>query len=451
MFLQFRCRTAILVIALTIISAVLTAFGPTIIQSGRWVALGSYNVVQAQIDGKNEQVCLPNLIFKDEIDRDLLKEQLKKGIPSQDAVFHLYHDGLGKPKKQGGMYYASDIFLKDMKVTYTGYLSKLGYRFSINKTPAFEDKEFMSNVLYSRHIVTAMQEQQKAQAEKGRSGSGNSEKKNPVSSMRVTTIYDVLPAGVIPPRIRAQQEEIARRVNALKGRPYETEIVQIDPLRWAAGRMGLLREDGLISGANVEGQKPELQIRIPTTKNWLNTDMIKELSGLSCEFVLQRDRNGLEVVEGNRYLLRDIYFNDLKLSWEEWLKKHGHSCPAFANRPEFASGTIALEVKLISGKWQELKAPVLCQIGFSRTTPLNGLTEIFRIFPPDPRPNNFSAFADNFNRIFTGRDADISMLVCPDGTPYHELGQKRARRIYFPSEKNTLDMVQNAVMTGKIK
>lgn len=450
MLFKFWHRAAVLVAIMTFISIELAAFGPTITQNGQWIALSSYQIVQARINDKNEQVCLPNIIFKDEVDKELLKEQLKKGIPTQDAVFHLYHDGLGTPKKQGGMYYASDIFLKDMKVTYTGYLSKLGYRFSINKTPAYEDKEFMRNVLYSRHITTAMQ-QQNAQAGKSQSGNGSSDKKNRVSDMRVTTIYDVLPAGVIPPRIRAQQEEIARRVNALKGRPYETEIVQIDPLRWAAGRMGLLREDGLISGANVEGQKPELQIRAPNIKNWLNANMIKELNGQPCEFVLQRNNNGLEIVENNRYLLRDIYFNNLKLTWEEWLKKHGHSCPVFVDRPDFASGTIALEVKLVSGKWHELKAPVLCQINFSRATPLNDLSEIFRIFPPNPRPGNFISFAEKFNRLFIGRDADVSMLVCPDGSAYHELGQKRARRIYFPSEKKTLDMVQNAVLTEKLK
>ncbi|GAB1352937.1 hypothetical protein MASR1M12_16700 [Erysipelotrichia bacterium] len=98
-----------------------------------------------------------------------------------------------------------------------------------------------------------------------------------------------------------------------------------------------------------------------------------------------------------------------------------------------------------------MKAPVLCEIIFGSTSPLNGPRELFRVFPPDPRPKDFATFATKFNGIFKGRDADISMLVCPDGKPYHEIGQKRARRIYFPREKNTLDMLQNAVMTGQFK
>lgn len=451
MLLRSSGKTAALLVLLTLLAAGLQAFGPTITQNGTWQSISSFQVIQARINDQNEQVCLPRIMFKDEVDQNLLKEQIKKGIPSQEAIFHLYHDGLGSPKKQGGMYYASDVFLKDMKVTYTGFLRKLGYDFKVSSTPAFEDKEFMRDVLYSRHINTAMTAQQEADKKNG----GKSGEK-PVaapnkSTMRVTTIFDVLPAGVIPPRIRAQQEEIARRVNALKGRPYETEIVQIDPLRWAAGRMGLIREDGTISGANVEGQKPELMIRVPAIAGWLNADMIKELNGQPCEFVLQRNGMGLEVVDNGRYLLRDIYFNNLKLSWEEWLQKHSQICPEFVEKPEYATGTIPLEVKLVSGKWEAMKAPVLCEITFARSTPLNGPRELFRVFPPDPRPKDFAAFATKFNGIFKGRDADISILVCPDGKPYHEIGQKRARRIYFPDEKNTLDMLQNAVMTGQFK
>ncbi len=452
MLLRLSYRLICLLAVLGVIPSTLAALGPTTTQNGYWETITSFQVVQARINGQNEQVCLPRIIFKEEVNPDLLKEQIKKGIPGQEAVFHLYHDGLGKPKKQGGMYYASDVFLKDMKVTYTGYLQKLGYKFSISNKPAFEDHEFMRSVHYSKQITTAMQERDKAAANAGsKSGDNQDAKRLQPSSMRVTTIFDVLPAGVIPPRIRAQQEEIARRVNALKGRPYETEIVQVDPLRWAAGRMGLLREDGIISGANVEGQKPELQIRVPSGNGWLTPDMIKELNGQPCEFVLQRNLNGLEINENNRFLLRDIYFANLKLSWEEWLKKNGQTCPAMIDRPEFATGTVALEVKIVSGKWKELKAPVLCQIDFAKTSSLNGPTELFRVFPPDPRPKNFATFAGQFNRIFAGRDADVSMLVCPDGKPYHELGQKRARRIYFFSEKNTLDMLENAVMTGQLK
>ncbi len=451
MLLRSSGKAAAILVLLTMLSAGLQAFGPTITQNGTWQSISSFQVIQARINDQNEQVCLPRIMFKDEVDQNLLKEQIKKGIPGQEAIFHLYHDGLGSPKKQGGMYYASDVFLKDMKVTYTGFLRKLGYNFKVSGTPAFEDKEFMRDVLYSRHINTAMTTRREEDKKNGGKPSDKSAATPNKSTMRVSTVFDVLPAGVIPPRIRAQQEEIARRVNALKGRPYETEIVQIDPLRWAAGRMGLIREDGSISGANVEGQKPELMIRVPTVAGWLNADMIKELNSQPCEFVLQRNGMGLEVVDNGRYLLRDIYFNNLKLSWEEWLQKHDRICPEFVEKPEYATGTIPLEVKMVSGRWEAIKAPVLCEVTFARTTPLNGQRELFRVFPPDPRPKDFAAFATKFNGIFKGRDAEVSLLVCPDGRPYNEIGQKRARRIYFPSEKNTLDMLQNAVMTGKLK
>ncbi|MDD2998702.1 MAG: hypothetical protein PHV05_06530 [Candidatus Riflebacteria bacterium] len=429
------------------------AFGPTVPQSGKWEAISSSQIVQAKINDQIERVCLPRIKFKDEIDQNYLKKQLKEGIPTQEAIFHLYHDGLGRPQKKGGMYYASDVYLKDMKLTYTGYLQKLGYKFSVGEVPAFEDKEFLRDILYSDHIATA-EEKEKEKKKKEKDAAGNNEEKQGKTkafSMRVTTIFDVLPAGVIPPRIRAQQEEIARRVNSLKNRPYETEIIQIDPLRWATGKMGLIKEDGSIIAANIEGQQHELQVRPPETKNWLTPEMIAELNGQPCEFVIQRYATGLEVLANNRYQLRDIYFSKLKQSWEEWLQKHGLSCPEFKAEPSYASGTIALEVKLVTGKWSGIKAPVLCQIDFEKNNDLVQQSELLRIFPPRPRPKKFAGFARHFNQLFNGKEADISILVCPDGKPYHELGQKRARRIYFPEQKATLEMLQNQLLTGKIR
>lgn len=425
------------------------AFGPTISQNGRWESISSFQIIQARINDQNEQVCLPKIEFKTSVDQETLKNQIKNGIQSQDAIFHLYHDGLGRPQKKGGMYYASDVYLKDQKITYTGYLRKLGYSFSIARGPAHEDAAFMRDVLYSQHI-TEQTEKQKKEAEQNK-GRDKKEDKKPSSTLRVTTIFDVLPKGVIPPRIRAQQEEIARRVNALKNRPYETEIVQVDPLRWAAGRMGLLREDGVISGANVEGQKPQLRITPPEEAGWLTPEMIGELNGQPCEFVIQRYMNGLEVYENSKYLLRDIYFTDLKLSWEEWLKKHGKKHVELPVRPSFATGTVALEVKLVSGKMNSIKAPVLCQVDFAASTNLVAKEELFRVFPPDPRPANFAAFARRFNDALKNVDVDVSMLVCPDGRPYTEIGQKRAHRMYFPDHKATLNMVQQDILSGKIK
>lgn len=427
------------------------AFGPTISQNGRWESISSFQIIQAKINDQNEQVCLPKIEFKSDVDHEMLKKQIQNGIQSQDAIFHLYHDGLGKPQKKGGMYYASDVYLKTQKITYTGFLRKLGYKFSIAKGPAHEDSEFMRDVLYNRHVTDLTEKQKKEEEEKQKSGKDKKEDKKPKGTMRVTTIFDVLPKGVIPPRIRHQQEEIARRVNALKNRPYETEIVQVDPLRWASGRMGLLREDGIISGANVEGQKPQLQITPPAEKDWLTPEMISEINGQPCEFVIQRYMNGLEVYENSRYLLRDIYFSDLKLSWEEWLNKHGKKYTELPMRQSFASGTVALEVKLVSGKMNSLKAPVLCQVDFSNPSKLVAKEELFRVFPPDPRPENFAAFARRFNDLLKSVEVDVSMLVCPDGRPYTEIGQKRAHRMFFPGHKATLSMIQQSIISGKMK
>ncbi|MBU1109259.1 MAG: hypothetical protein KKB51_21450 [Candidatus Riflebacteria bacterium] len=437
-----------IVLSLSIYAAAFSQLGPTISQTGVWQGISSHQVIQAKIDDKIERVCLPRFEFKDDIDQQVLRQKIKEGIVTQEAIFQLYHDGLGRPKKENGMYYASSVYLKDIKMTYSSYLRRAGYNFTISKTPAFEDKELLRGELYSDHIIARKAEQDKIDKEYD---DKKPAKVSNISTMRVTTIYDVLPKGVIPPRIRKQQEEIARRLAELKNRPYGTEIVQIDPLRWASGRMGLIREDGVISGAIVEGQKPELLIKAPVEKGWLTPQMIGELNGQSCEFVLQRYANGLEVFENSRYLVRDIYFSNWKLSWEEWLAKHQINYVEPELRPNYASGTIALEVKLVSGTFGSLSAPVLCQVNFAKPGDLVDKSEFFRIFAPDPRPENFKQFANLFNKLFNGKEADVSILVCPDGKPYTELGQRRARRIYFPEHKATLDMAESQVMSGKIR
>ena len=438
----------VIILPLSIYATALSQLGPTISETGVWQGVSSHQVINAKIGDQLVRICLPRLEFKDDIDQQMLRDKIKEGIATQDAIFQLYHDGLGRPKKENGMLYASDVYLKDLKMTYSAYLRRAGYDFKLSKTPAFEDKDLLRGVLYSDHISTRMAEQEKKDKE-------DADKKpvegGKISAMRVTTIYDVLPKGVIPPRIRKQQEEIARRIAELKNRPYETEIVQIDPLRWASGRMGLIREDGVISGAVVEGQKPELLILPPVQPGWLTPKMIGELNGQPCEFVLHRYANGLEVFENSRYLVRDIYFSEWKLSWEEWLAKHSIEYVEPDLLPDFASGTIALEVKLVSGTFDSLRAPVLCQVDFAKPHKLVGTSEFFRVFPPDPRPDNFVKFANHFNELFKGKEADVSILVCPDGQPYTEIGQRRARRIYFPEHKATLDMAQNQVMLGMIK
>lgn len=442
--------------ALSLLGAMLFCFiipafslGPTIPQTGIFETISSHQIIQAKIDDKNEQVCLPKIEFQDEVDDRELKKKLKEGLDSQEAIFHLYHDGLGRPKKQGGMLYASDVYLKSIKMTYTGFLRKLGLKFKMSKTPPYEDKNYMRGVLYNRHIVTET-EKAKKEAEKKPAKSKDSDKKE-VSAMRVTTIWDVLPKGVIPPSIRRQQREIEERIKALKSRPYKAEIVKIDPVRWASGKMGTLTSDGTITGSYLEGQKPSLFITPPNEPGWLSPEMAAELKGQPCEFVFQLNRQGHEILTNKRYFLRDIYFKNLKMDWREWLEKHGKSFEDPANRNDFATSTIDLEVKLVSGKFLGMKAVVLCGGSFSADEELVKESEILRIFPPRPKPRKFVSFARRFNQLFKGKAADFSILVCPDGAPYTELGQKRARRVYFPEKKSTMQMLQYQLLSGKIK
>jgi hypothetical protein len=424
------------------------SFGPTIAQNGEWIAISSFQIVQGKIDNKSERICLPKITFSSEVDEKALKKLLKKGIQSQKAIFHLYHDGLGRPKKRGGMFFASDIYLKEMKMTYTGYLRKLGYSVKISKTPPFEDQELMRNVLYSRHISKKIEEQKKQDKKKKK------EKKEPKvkkSNMRVRTIWDVLPKGVIPPSIRAKNQEILRRIKNLKKRPYKKEIVEVDPARWAAGRFGLIQENGYISGSNVEGQKPELRITPPKEKNWLTPELIKELQNQPCEFILQRDKNGREIIENGKYLLVDLYLKKQKLSWEEWLSKHNLTFVDLPQKPHFATTTVKLEVDLAYGKWNRLIAPALCQITFNANSKFAQGKEVIRMNPPARRPKKFKKFLKPFNKATSGKDVRASLLICKDGEPYTELGQKRAKRIYFTEFKEILDIVIIKVFKGQIK
>lgn len=425
------------------------ALGATIAQTGLWEGISSHQIIQAKIDGKSEQVCLPKIDFDDDIDERELKKRLHKEIEEQDAIFHLYHNGLGTPKKKGGMLYASDVYLKKLKMTYTGLLRKLGLKFKVSKTPAYEDKSHMRGVLYNKQHVAKIKEAEKAA--KNKPPKSADKPKIDVTGMNVTTIYDVLPKGVIPPRIRRLQKEIDARIKRHKGRPYRAEIVKIDPVRWASGKFGNLAENGTITGSYLEGQNPDLKITIPKEKNWLTAEMISELKGQPCEFVLQLDTKGHEVRENNCHFLRDIYFKNLRLSWEEWLQKHGKSYVDPNTRADFAKTTIDMEVKLESGEFRGLRASVICAAKFEEGRKLVKSKELIRIFPPNPRPRKFVAFAKRFNQLYNGKPADFSILICPDGAPYTELGQKRARRIYFPEKKATMKMLQNQLLTGQVK
>ncbi|MGM0601422.1 MAG: hypothetical protein ACQETH_16545 [Candidatus Rifleibacteriota bacterium] len=421
------------------------AFGPTITENGVFKSLSSHQIVLAEIDDKLIKVCLPEFQFKQEINARRLKKEIENHLKTQKAVFHLYHDGLGSPLKKGGMLYASDFYLRDLKMTYTGFLHKLGMEFKVSKTPPHKDKNYMRNILYGSHVARQSKKQEESEDNKEK------KEKKLSSKMRVTTIWDVLPAGVIPPRIRKQQKLIDARIKALKNRPYKKEVVVIDPLRWASGIMGTINENGTITGSNVEGQHPELHIVPPNLKNWLSPQMKSEIKGQPCEFVLQLTNTGHEVKVNNKYYVRDIYFRKLKLSWQEWLEKHKIDYTQPTPEPDFATNTIKLNVELASGKFEGFKAMVLCGASFPENEPLVNKKETLRIFPPDPMPKRFVAFARRFNQLFSGKNADFSLLVCSDGKPYTELGQKRARRIYFPEKKATMKMLEYQLLTGRIK
>lgn len=423
------------------------ALGPTISQTGIFDGIISHQVVQAKIDDKLVKVCLPKFEFEDEIDDRELKKRIKNGLESQEAIFHLYHDGLARPKKHGGMMFASDIYLKKIKMTYTGFLRKLGLKFKISKVPPHEDRDHLRTITYSQHVVVPKTPDEKNSEPDKQT---DNDKKN-ISKMRVETIWDVLPKGVIPPSIRRQQKEMEKRIKALKNRPYRAEIVKVDPVRWASGKMGTIEGDGSITGSYLEGQNPELQITPPGQSNWLSEAMKKELKDQPCEFVFQLDPNGHEIIKNNRFFLRDIYFRNLKMSWEEWLKKHGQTYTEPTDQKNFADKSIDLQVKVVSGTFTGMRAAVIVGANFPDSEELVKTSELIRVFPPKTIPKKFVAFARRFNQLFKGKEADFSILLCPDGKPYTELGQKRARRVYFPGSKNTMQMLQQQLIEGKIK
>lgn len=447
----------ILVLALALVlgaSQLLHAALPrTIQENGSWDALSSFQVIFGTIKGENAKICLPTINFTGKIDKSELHEAVKLGISKQDAVFNLYHDGIGRPKKQNGMYYASDVFLKDLKMTYTGYLSKLGYKFTVSNKPAYEDAEAFKDIVYSQSVASTKREidQRKAEVEEKRR---KQKKKEKPPTRRIETIYDVLPPGVIPPRTRKEIAEINRRIEAMKNRPYEeTKEIEVDPVRWARGVFGLFKNDGTITGSLVEGRKVQLKLRAPEQTGWLTVAMIKELEGAQCEFMLQRDRNGREVMENGHYLVRDFYLYKDKLSYEEWLEKHKIPCPTFEQKEEYAEQPVVIETEYITGVWGKTMGLAVVGITFAdkNQRELVNEKELLRVFPPKnlPRGFNFRAYAAQFDKKYDKARVGVTLMVCQDGKPYTELGQKRAFRIYFTAQTANLDMLQGELLQKK--
>ncbi len=445
-------KRLILILALVFVGAggVMAALPATIQEMGTWDGLSSFQVILGTVKGENVRICLPTVHFNSKINKEKLQQELRKGIAKQDAIFNLYHDGVGRPKKQGGMYYASDVFLRDLKMTYTGYLSKLGYKFTVSNKPAYEDQDTFKDIVYSQSVAQTKKEQdeRKAAVEAKKKKAKRREKP---PTRRIETIYDILPPGVIPPRTRKEIAEINRRIEAMKNQPYTTKNIEVDPVRWARGVCGLLKENGEITGAVVEGRKLQLAIRVPKQKGWLTVAMIKELEGANCEFMLQRDRNGREVVENGHYLIRDFYLYDAKISYEEWLEKHNIDCPEFVQKENYAEQPIVIDTEYLTGTWGKTMGLAVAGVVFPQKTKLVNEKELIRVFPIKNRPKGFRFrnFAAAFDKKYANAKIGITLMVCQDGVPYTELGQKRALRIYFSDETANLDMLQEELANKK--
>ena len=444
-----KLRTIMVMLFILLNMSAHALMAPTVTKKGRWVSLSSSLVVDAIIDDKAVKVCLPKLIWKEEVDKEKLDKLIREGLVAQDAVFHLYHDGLGTPKKEHGYYYASDVLLKDIDMTYTGYLRKNGFKFSVSSTPSYEDPEFLDGVMAGEDSKSLGKKLKKIEEEKEKKRE-NEARPGSKSTLRVATVYDVLPKGVLPHPIRSEQAKVAAIVANLKARPYKTEIIQMDPLRWASGRMGMLNEKGEIDMAKCEGQIIDFVIRVPDKSGWLTPEMLKEIKDTPCEYVLSRYKNGLEVVEGTRYLLHDIYFGKLKLSWEEWLEKHGLKCPEFVEKPEYASGVIPIEIHRVNGIFKSLDALSVCQINFVEKSNLVYPQEIMRVFPPKPKPERKQTilFVKEYTKAYQGKKVNVHLMVCPDGKSYTELGQKRIKRMMFTENSKYFDETEQTIIEG---
>ncbi|RCK79839.1 MAG: hypothetical protein OZSIB_3993 [Candidatus Ozemobacter sibiricus] len=430
----------------------------TMMQDGIWIMNTTSDVVQAEIDKKSETICLPRIEFTQEVDPAELQKALKDGIKRQGAIFHLYHDGLGRPKRIGNLLFSQDVYLKDLKMTYIGYLRSLGYKFKISKTPAFEDPAYLRNVQSGAYLAEKRQQTGAAGTAGGPGSTGTDAGRpdqparpgQPAQPLRpipsggsgdpnlTRTSWDVMPAGVLPPGVRKTKKELDEKIREIKNRPYQKEIIQVDPVRWASGRMGRLAADGTIIGAVVEGQRPLLRLRPPAgaPPDWLTPARIDALASQPCEFILHRSAAGRDLVQQGVYPLADIYFVDLGLTWNDWLTSEGLPPAPEPAEPGMATAPIRLAVKVVDGTWKGLKAPVLAEVAFPAAPSGVLPTELLRTASPERPLGDVKTFLARFNAATVGQPVSVSMLFCPDGRPYLELGQKRAQRVLFPKLNN---------------
>ncbi len=432
----------------------------TTMQNGVWVSNLSCELIQGEINEKSELICLPKIEFIGNVEKEELKKRLAAGIPRQDAVFHLYHDGLGKPTRMGKMLFASDIYLKEAKMTYVGILRSWGYKFKISKVPAFSDPDYIRDVQSGAFISGSSSAG--AAGTNGSSGSGGSGTgegkttgKAPQGGQQgaggsVSTSYDSLPAGVLHPSIRKMKKELDAKIKEIKGRPFQAEVIRVDPVRWATGRMGFLESTGIIRNSFIEGKTLDAVITPPAKSGWFTPELAAELASQPTEFILQRDLNGREIRKDNALVLADVYLVDLGLTWNDWLESKGLTpASATALPPHFASGPVTLGKKVVQGVFKEMKAPVLALVGFEGGTDGLPNEELIRVPPPETAVGNVRSFLDKINPGLAGKKVSVSFLACPDGSWYEELGQKRAARVYFPDTSKTLGMVFREVLSNR--
>jgi hypothetical protein len=335
-------------------------------------------------------------------------------------------------------------------MTYVGYVRSLGYKVKISKTPAFADPAYLRTVQIGGYLS------EKAMAGQTPGDDGKPPKRASAgadlppggdqgpsrtagstgSSGSFSTMYDVLPQGVLHPAVRKAQRELDAKLREIKARPFAAEVIKVDPVRWATGRMGRLQANGTISGALVEGQSTDAFIAPPPAPGWWTYERQQALFGQACEFILQRDAAGREIRHEGRLVAADLYFPTLGLAWEDWLTEQNLPW----QRPElpvgWATAPIRLEIKVVPVRWVGLKAPALAAVRFGEDA--SAPVELVRIPPPEKRPANFNAFAQALHKRIAGKPAKMTLLLGPDGQPYLEIGQKRAARLYFPDLETTL-------------
>ncbi|MFZ2958854.1 MAG: hypothetical protein WA705_18340 [Candidatus Ozemobacteraceae bacterium] len=454
----------LLLVALMCTAGVMVQAGSTTMVSGVWIGNSSVGLVQGEINGKLEMICLPRMEFTAPVEKDALMNRLQLTLKRQDAIFHLYKDEIGRPRRRGSMLFASDVFLKDLKMTYTGALRSFGFSFKVSKKPPYEDTDYARELESGAFVV----------ASAAKTGQGNSSSGSPApapgsesgvsgssprsgtpapnnSTISVKTSYDVLPAGVIPPSMRKLKNEIDARVKEIKNRPYQVEIPKVDSVRWATGKMGALAVDGRISDAPVEGQKLSLKIIPPTDPKWLTPERQKALAGQACEYVFLRDVNGREAVSGGCHLLSDVYLTDLGQTWQEWVESQGLvvATATWSADARLATAPITLRLLVVEGTWKRLLTPVIGQILVTKPIEGVGSEELLRLPPLELGSTPFADLAKAADAQLAGQAVSVSLMISPDGKPYTELGQKRAARIWLPTKNTSLPLLLKGLAEKK--